>query len=196
MKLHEIPRPRGARRKIKIVGRGSGSGHGKTSGKGHKGLKARSGAGGKLRLGFEGGQMPLIRRVPKRGFRSRFKVINQVVNVETLNKFRKDDIVDLKKLKDANIVKSMNKPVKILGSGEVKKPLTVCAHSFSKSAVEKIKKAGGAVEFVKDNAEAKANVETKAKVEDKTKVRAELKDKVKDKKVKDGGKSKPQSLTI
>ena len=159
MKLHEIPKPPGARKKRKIVGRGSGSGHGKTSGRGHKGLKARTGASGKLRLGFEGGQMPLIRRIPKRGFRSRFKAINQVVNVEALNKFRKDDILGLKKLKDANIVKGMNKTLKILGEGELKKPLTVCAHSFSKSAVEKIKKVGGTVQFVKKGVGTKTNLE-------------------------------------
>ena len=149
MKLHELQRPQGARKKIKKIGRGSGSGHGKTSCRGHKGLKARSGAGGKLRLGFEGGQMPLIRRVPKRGFRSSFKVINQIVDVEDLNEFKKDDIVDPQKLKEINIVKNVRKPVKILGNGEIKKPLTVRAHSFSKSAVEKIKKVGGAVEYIK-----------------------------------------------
>ncbi len=146
MKLHELRMPHGARKKIKRVGRGSGSGHGKTSGKGHKGLKARSGAGGKLRLGFEGGQMPLIRRVPKRGFRNRFKVINQVVNIENLNRFDKNDVIDPKKLKDANLIKNLRKPVKVLGEGEIKKPLTVCAHSFSKSAVEKLEKAGGKIE--------------------------------------------------
>lgn len=149
MKLNEITMPRGARKKIKRVGRGSGSGHGKTSCKGHKGLKARTGAGGKLRLGFEGGQMPLIRRIPKRGFRSGFKTKNQIVNVENLNKFRKNDVVDPQKLKETNIVKSVQKNVKILGDGEIKKSLTVRAHSFSKSAVDKIKKAGGTVELIK-----------------------------------------------
>ncbi len=150
MRLHEIPIPQGARRKIKIVGRGSGSGHGKTSGKGHKGLKARSGAGGKLRMGFEGGQMPLIRRVPKRGFRGGVKVINQVVNLDDLNDFRKDDVVDPEKLKRLNYIKSACKPVKILGSGEIKKALNVRAHSFSKSAAKKIKEAGGTAEVTKD----------------------------------------------
>ena len=150
MQLHEIALPRGTRKKIKRIGRGSGSGHGKTSGKGHKGLKARTGAGGKLRLGFEGGQMPLIRRIPKRGFRSRRKVINQIVNVENLNKFRKDDVVDPQKLKENNIVKSARRPIKVLGDGEIKKSLTVRAHSFSKTALEKIKKAGGTVEPIQD----------------------------------------------
>ncbi len=149
MRLNEIPKPLGARKKIKRIGRGAGSGHGKTSGKGHKGLKARSGAGGKLRLGFEGGQMPLIRRVPKRGFRSRFKIINQIVNVEDLNEFNKNDVVDLRKLKEANLIKSSRRPFKVLGEGEIKKSLTVRAHSFSKSAVEKIKKAGGTVEYIR-----------------------------------------------
>lgn len=149
MKLNEIPIPRGARRKIKRVGRGSGSGHGKTSCKGHKGLKARSGAGGKLRLGFEGGQMPLIRRIPKRGFRSGFRSINQIVNVEDLNEFRKNDIVDPQKLKENNIIKNVDIPIKILGDGEMEKSLTVRAHSFSKSAVAKIEKAGGKAELIK-----------------------------------------------
>lgn len=148
MKLNNIPLPRGARRKIKRIGRGAGSGHGKTSGKGHKGLKARSGAGGKLRLGFEGGQMPLIRRVPKRGFKRHCRVVNQIVNVSDLNKFNKNDVIDMQKLKDENLIKSSNKPIKILGEGELTKPLTVCAHSFSKSAIEKIKKAGGKTEHV------------------------------------------------
>jgi len=148
MRLHEIRLPHGARKKIKRIGRGSGSGHGKTSGKGHKGLKARTGAGGKLRIGFEGGQMPLIRRVPKRGFRSRFKVVNQIVNTEDLNEFRKDDTVDPLKLRENNFIKSSRVPVKILGKGDIKKPLAVRAHSFSKSAVEKIKKAGGSAEKI------------------------------------------------
>ncbi|MFH0839764.1 MAG: 50S ribosomal protein L15 [Candidatus Omnitrophota bacterium] len=146
MKLNEIGIPYGARRKKKRVGRGSGSGHGKTSTRGHKGLKARSGAGGKLRLSFEGGQMPLIRRVPKRGFTSPFKVISQVINIEQLNHFRKDETVDLKKLRESNLIKTLNKPVKILGNGELKKALTVYAHSFSKSAIDKIAKAGGKAE--------------------------------------------------
>jgi len=149
MQLNEITRPRGARRKIKKIGRGSGSGHGKTSCRGHKGLKARTGSGGKLRIGFEGGQMPLIRRVPKRGFRSRSKIIKQIVNVGDLNEFTKNEVIDLEKLKKANFIKSTVKPLKILGKGELKKSLTVHAHFFSESAVEKIKNAGGAIEFIK-----------------------------------------------
>ena len=148
MRLSDITIPRGARKKIKRIGRGSGSGHGKTSGKGHKGLKARSGAGGKLRLGFEGGQMPLIRRVPKRGFNSRNKIVKQIINLRNLEKFKKGDIVDPLKLKEANIIKNPKKPVKVLGDGEIKKSLTVRAHSFSRSAVEKIKKAGGSAEHI------------------------------------------------
>lgn len=148
MKLNEIGMPYGARHRKKRLGRGSGSGHGKTSTRGHKGLKARSGAGGKLRLGFEGGQMPLIRRIPKRGFNSAFKVENQVVNVDQLNRFRKDDVVDLNKMRSLSLIKTMNKPVKILGDGELKKPLTVYAHSFSKSAMDKIAKAGGKAEVL------------------------------------------------
>ncbi len=149
MKLNEIGIPYGARKKIKRVGRGVGSGHGKTSGKGHKGLKSRSGAGGKLRPGFEGGQMPLIRRIPKRGFNSKFKVISQVVNVEQLNHFRVGEVVDLKKMRESNMIKTLNKPVKVLGDGDVKKSLTVYAHSFSKSALDKIVKAGGKAELIK-----------------------------------------------
>ena len=148
MKLSEIGIPYGARKNKKRVGRGVGSGHGKTSGKGHKGLKSRSGAGGKLRLGFEGGQMPLIRRIPKRGFNSKFKVTNQVINIEQLNHFRKDDVVDLKKLRESNLIKTLNKPVKVLGNGDMKKPLTIHAHFFSKSALQKIVKAGGKAELI------------------------------------------------
>ena len=163
MKLSEIGIPYGARRKKKRVGRGSGSGHGKTSTRGHKGLKARSGSGGKLRLGFEGGQMPLIRRIPKRGFNSAFKVENQVINIEQLNHFRKDETVDLKKMRESNLIKTMNKPVKILGDGEMKKALTVYAHSFSKSAMDKIVKAGGKAESLvpKPKTEAKPKAEKK-----------------------------------
>ncbi|MBN1871538.1 MAG: 50S ribosomal protein L15 [Candidatus Omnitrophica bacterium] len=156
MKLNEIPRPKGARRKIKIIGRGSGSGHGKTSTKGHKGLKARSGAGGKLRIGFEGGQMPLVRRIPKRGFSGSDKVINQIVNVEDLNEFKKDDIIDPLKLADKRIIKNKRYPVKILGNGEIKKSLTVRAHSFSKSAQDKISKAGGKAEIITEKVSLRA----------------------------------------
>ena len=148
MNLSDIGLPKGARKKIKLVGRGSGSGHGKTSCRGHKGLKARTGAGGKLRLSFEGGQMPLIRRVPKRGFRSRSAARNQIVNVKELNGFSNDSVVDIQKLKDKNIVKSLRLPLKVLGKGELKKSLTVRADAFSKDASLKIKKAGGKVEYV------------------------------------------------
>ena len=148
MKLNEIGIPPGARKKIKRLGRGSGSGHGKTSTKGHKGLKARSGVGGKLRIGFEGGQMPLIRRVPKRGIRRSVRSVKQVVNLSDLNDFRKNDLVDPKKLRELNYIKSLNLPVKVLGGGDIKKSLTVQAHAFSKSAAEKIKAAGGVVEII------------------------------------------------
>lgn len=154
MRLGEITMPHGARKKIKRIGRGSGSGHGKTSCKGHKGLKARSGVGGKLRLGFEGGQMPLIRRVPKRGFRSKFKIPSQIVNVKDLNKFRKDEAVNPQKMRGADLIKSAEKRVKVLGMGEIKKSLAVQAHSFSKSAVEKIKAAGGTAEKYQPEANA------------------------------------------
>lgn len=163
MKLSEIGIPYGARKKKKRVGRGVGSGHGKTSGKGHKGLRSRAGAGGKLRLGFEGGQMPLIRRIPKRGFNSKFKIVSQVINIEQLNHFRKDEVVDLKKLRESNLIKTLNKPVKILGDGEVKKPLTVYAHAFSKSALDKIVKAGGKAELITIAAKPKDVIKTEKK---------------------------------
>jgi large subunit ribosomal protein L15 len=133
-----LPRKRKKRR-----GRGNGSGHGKTSCRGHKGQKARSGGG--VRLGFEGGQMPLVRRIPKRGFNYPFKHRYQIVNIHQLNEFDKDLIVTPDKLKEAKIIKEINKRVKILGEGELSKPLTVKAHTFSKKAKEKINKAGGKV---------------------------------------------------
>jgi large subunit ribosomal protein L15 len=139
--LGQLKVPRGAHKKPKRVGRGTSSGHGKTSGRGQKGQRARSGHG--IRLGFEGGQMPLSRRIPKHGFTSKFKREFQIVNLESLNILQENAIVSPNELKDFGLIKKLNRPVKILGEGNLSKPLTIKAHSFSKSAVEKIKKAGG-----------------------------------------------------
>lgn len=142
MRLHNLkPRPN-SRHRRKRLGCGESSGHGKTSGKGHKGQKARS--GGSIRLGFEGGQMPLIRRVPKRGFNhSAFKNFCAPVNVEALNTFDDGATVNEKALRDSGLVNGNWKGIKILGSGELKKKLTVEATAFSLSAKRKIEEAGG-----------------------------------------------------
>lgn len=147
MKIQDVRKPKGANRPPKRVGRGSGSGHGKTSGRGMKGVYSRSGA--TLRLGFEGGQMSLIRRLPKRGFTSVFKKIYQVINVEDLNHFRKDSSVDKAALKEAGFIKKENQRVKVLGDGKLSKPLNVTADAFSNSARKKIKDAGGTAEITK-----------------------------------------------
>jgi len=144
MKLQDIRRPKGAARPPKRVGRGSGSGHGKTSGRGSKGAKSRKGAS--LRIGFEGGQMPLIRRIPKRGFTSVDKKVYQVLNVERLNCFRKDSSVDKTAMKEAGLIRKAELPVKILGEGKISKPLSVTADAFSESAKKKIHEAGGKAE--------------------------------------------------
>ena len=128
-------------KKKKRVGRGPGSGHGKTSGRGHKGQKAR--AGSTTWVGFEGGQMPLIRRVPKRGFTGPGKKEFRLVNLKDLNQFESDAEVNPAALKARGFIKKESERVKILGSGELKIPLSVKAHSFSKTALEKIEKAGG-----------------------------------------------------
>lgn len=141
MRLNEIKVPFGAKKKKKRVGRGDGSGHGGTSTRGHKGHKARSGY--KLSFNFEGGQMPLMRRLPKRGFTHIKKNSPEVVNLQILdNKFQDGDKVTPEVLKEKKIVKK-GKLVKILGNGSLKKKLEVHAHLFSKKAREKIEKAGG-----------------------------------------------------
>jgi large subunit ribosomal protein L15 len=148
MKLSDIRMPRGANRPKKRRGRGSGSGHGKTSCKGHKGLLSRSGGHGGPRLGFEGGQMQLIRRMPKRGFTNKFKEEFQIVNLSSLGRFKANETVSPQALFDANLISDKDRHVKILGDGELKTPVTIKAHKFSKSAIEKIKKAGGNIEIV------------------------------------------------
>lgn len=146
MKLHELTYTEGARRDRKRVGRGQGSGNGKTAGKGHKGQNARSGGG--VRLGFEGGQTPLFRRIPKRGFTNFTRKEYAIVNVEALNKFEKGTEVTPELLIETGLVKKELAGIKILGEGELKVALTVKANKFSKSAVESIEKAGGKTEVI------------------------------------------------
>ena len=142
--LSSLHPPAGARRAPKRVGRGPGSGHGKTASRGHKGLKARS--GGSRGAGFEGGQMPLQRRLPKRGFTNIFKVEYQIVNVGELNSFENQTVVTPSVLQEAGKIKSLRKPVKILGEGALSVSLTIKADKFSQAAKQKIVDAGGNVE--------------------------------------------------
>ncbi|MEE7582083.1 MAG: 50S ribosomal protein L15 [Oscillospiraceae bacterium] len=147
MKLHELSPAVGSTKEVKRVGRGHGSGNGKTAGKGHKGQNARSGGG--VRPGFEGGQMPLTRRIPKRGFNNIFAKEYAVINVADLNKFVDGTVVDTELLKASGLVKKVCDGVKVLGDGELtSKNLTVKAVKFTKTAVEKIEKAGGKVEVM------------------------------------------------
>ena len=144
MKLHDLKPAVGATTAPKRLGRGTGSGLGKTSGKGHKGAKARSGGG--KRPGFEGGQMPLTMRLPKRGFTNKWRVEYATVNVDRLNIFEDDAVVTPVELIESGILKNVQDGVKILGNGELTKKLTVKANKFSESAKEKIEAAGGKVE--------------------------------------------------
>jgi large subunit ribosomal protein L15 len=146
VKLEELKSPPGANKKPKRVGRGIGSGHGKTSTRGHKGQKARSGGG--IRLGFEGGQMPLQRRLPKRGFTNIFKKEYAIVNVRDLNCFDDGAVVTVDSLKEAGLVKKVNNGVKILGDGDLEKKLTVKVNKVSQQAAEKITARGGKVEVI------------------------------------------------
>ena len=146
MKLHELHPAEGSTSAQKRLGRGSGSGLGKTSGKGHKGAKARSGGG--KRPGFEGGQMPLYRRVPKRGFNNVFGTEYAEVNVERLEAFEDGAVVDAKALLEARIIRKELDGVKVLGGGELTKKLTVKAAKFSASAKEKIEAVGGKAEVI------------------------------------------------
>ena len=146
MKLHELHPAEGSTTAPKRLGRGSGSGLGKTSGKGHKGAKARSGGG--KRPGFEGGQMPLYRRVPKRGFNNVFGTDYAEVNVERLEAFEDGAVVDAKALLEARIIRKELDGVKVLGGGELTKKLTVKAAKFTASAKEKIEAVGGKAEVI------------------------------------------------
>ena len=146
MKLHELSPAFGSTKEAKRIGRGHGSGNGKTAGKGHKGQKARAGRG--MRPGFEGGQMPLQRRVPKRGFNNIFAEEVYAINVSALNLFEDGAVVDAAALADKGIVKKASYPVKVLGKGEITKKLTVKLNAFSASAAEKIAAAGGKTEVI------------------------------------------------
>ena len=146
MKLEEIKSPPGANKSPKRVGRGIGSGHGKTSTRGHKGQKARS--GGSIRPGFEGGQMPLQRRIPKRGFTNIFKKEWSIVNVKDLNIFDDGTVVTVALLKQAGLIRKTDVPVKLLGDGEVEKQLTVQVQKASQQAEDKILAKGGKIEVI------------------------------------------------
>ena len=146
MKLHELQYTEGARKDGFRLGRGQGSGNGKTAGKGNKGQKARSGGLGKL--GFEGGQTPLARRLPKRGFTNINRKEYAIINLTQLNRFEDGAEVNPAILKDMGIVKQSKDGIKVLGEGELEKKLTVKAHKFSKTAVAMIEKAGGKAEVI------------------------------------------------
>jgi len=145
MSLSDLRPPKGAKHSKKRIGRGQGSGQGKTAGRGHKGAKSRSGF--KFKRGFEGGQMPLHRRVPKRGFHNPFRVEYEVVNLDTLGTtFDPGTVVTPELLRERRLVQSQDGKIKVLGRGEIGKALTVRAHKFSGKAAEKIAAAGGAAE--------------------------------------------------
>jgi large subunit ribosomal protein L15 len=146
MKLHELSPVPGSTKENKRKGRGNGSGNGKTAGRGHKGQWARSGGG--VRAGFEGGQMPLARRVPKRGFHNIFAKPFEIVNVETLNRFEDGTVVDEALLLSSGVLSKCQYGVKILGNGAITKKVTVKANAFSATAKAKIEEAGGKVEVV------------------------------------------------
>jgi large subunit ribosomal protein L15 len=145
--LSRLSPPEGSRKKIKRVGRGPGSGVGKTSGRGMQGQKSRSGGG--IARGFEGGQMPLQRRLPKRGFKNPFRKEWTLVNVGSLDVFENGTVVDVEALMGRGLIKKVTHGVKILGKGEIKKKLTIRAHAISAGALTKIEKAGGVFEEIK-----------------------------------------------
>ena len=146
MKLHELTPAFGSTKESKRIGRGHGSGNGKTAGKGHKGQKARAGRG--LRAGFEGGQMPLQRRIPKRGLNNIFAEESVDINVAALNKFEDGAVVDAVALMDKGIIDKADIYVKVLGNGKLEKSVTVKAAAYSASAKEKIEAAGGKAEVI------------------------------------------------
>ena len=147
MKLHTIYATEGATKTRKRVGRGTGSGTGKTAGKGHKGQTARSGGG--VRPGFEGGQLPLFRRLPKRGFsNAKFKTEYAVINLSDLNKFENDAVITPELLKEMGLVKNQLSGIKVLGNGTLEKKVIVKAHKFSSVAKEEIEKLGGKAEVI------------------------------------------------
>ncbi len=144
MRIEDLKPAPGSTKKTKRVGRGIGSGHGKTSCKGHKGQKARS--GGTKGPAFEGGQMPLQRRLPKRGFKNRFTIEYAIVNLKDISKMEGTDIITAETLIEQGIIKDLKNGLKILGEGEIKRPLTIKADAFSASAIAKIVAAGGKAE--------------------------------------------------
>ena len=146
MKIHDLKPNEGSRRKRKRVGRGKGSGHGKTSCKGHKGQKSRS--GGTKGPGFEGGQMPLQRRLPKRGFKNRFKIQYAVINLKDINRIEGLNTVSPEILFERGVIKNIKDGLKVLGVGEIQRPLTIKADAFSASALSKIAAAGGKAEVI------------------------------------------------
>ena len=146
MKLHELSPAAGSKKDVKRIGRGAASGQGKTAGKGHKGQKARAGRG--MRPGFEGGQMPLQRRLPKRGFNNIFAKEISTVNVSALNAFEDGATVDIEALVNAGLVKKALDGVKVLGNGELSKKLTVKVNAYSDAAKQKIEAAGGKAEVI------------------------------------------------
>ena len=146
MKLHEMKYNDGARSDIKRLGRGQGSGQGKTAGKGHKGQNARSGGG--VAIGFEGGQTPLFKRIPKRGFTNFTRVEYAVVNLDTLNRFEDGEVVTPEVLKETGIVKNQLDGIKVLGNGKLEKKLTVKCNKISASAKKAIEEVGGTVEVL------------------------------------------------
>ncbi|MDI6601290.1 MAG: 50S ribosomal protein L15 [Thermoanaerobacteraceae bacterium] len=146
MNIQELKPAEGSRKDKKRVGRGIGSGHGKTSTRGHKGQYARSGTG--IKPGFEGGQMPLQRRLPKRGFTNIFKKEYAIVNIKELNEFDNDTVITQELLMEHGRIKDVKDGLKVLGDGELNKRLTVRANIFSKSAIEKIERAGGKAEVI------------------------------------------------
>ncbi len=146
MKLHELSPAAGSVTEVKRKGRGPGSGNGKTAGKGHKGQNARSGGG--VRIGFEGGQMPITRRLPKRGFNNIFAKTYAIVNVDALNAFDNGSVVGVEELLAKRIIRKAEDGLRVLGNGELTKKLTVKANAFSESAKAKIEAAGGKVEVI------------------------------------------------
>ena len=146
MKMHELAPAIGSTKEAKRIGRGHGSGNGKTAGKGHKGQKARAGHG--MRAGFEGGQMPLQRRVPKRGFNNIFATEWAAINVSALEVFEDGSVVDAAALADKGIIKKANLPIKVLGNGKLTKKLEVKLNAYSASAAQKIEALGGKAEVI------------------------------------------------
>jgi large subunit ribosomal protein L15 len=146
MKIHELSPPVGSRKKRKRVARGEGSGHGGTACRGHKGQRSRSGGG--VRPGFEGGQMPLQRRLPKRGFTNIFKEQYNIINIKDLIAFEANAILDKEILNQAGLIRHAISGVKLLGDGEITKPLTIRVHKISKPAREKIEAVGGKIELI------------------------------------------------